>query len=212
MTARIDLAGHRFGNLLVVEQVARAPIKWKCICDCGSEKIVTSAALTKGQTRSCGCFRRKVLATSGVKHGMHGTGAWLSWSDMIKRCTNPRADAYKHYGGRGIKVCERWLEFANFYADMGARPQGMSIERRDVDGNYEPSNCEWMPLSDQANNKRRTVRVVLGGKEMSLSVACKQLGLNYNRIRDRIKTLGWTFERAISEPKKVNGTLYATGD
>jgi hypothetical protein len=209
MTAMRDWTGHRFGKLSVIELAARNPARWRCVCDCGNEKIAYAGDLVQRKIVSCGCFKREILATSGYKHGMHNSGAWQSWSDMIKRCTNPKADAYKHYGGRGIKVCDRWLEFVNFHADMGDRPSGMTLERQRVNEGYNPENCEWIPAKDQSLNTRRTVRVVLDGEEMALSAACKRLGLSYNRVRDRMKTLGWTFERAIAEPKKVNGTLYA---
>lgn len=128
---------------------------------------------------------------------------------QIRIATNPKADAYPHYGGRGIRVCDRWLEFAAFFQDMGPRPPGMTLERKDVNGNYEPKNCIWLSKPEQHNNRRNTIRVRLGGEEMALSVACKRLGISYARTRDRMKALGWSFEKAISEPKKVNGTIYA---
>lgn len=140
---------------------------------------------------------------------MTGTGAWHSWRDMVKRCSSPKSMHYRHYGGRGITVCEAWKTFEGFHADMGDRPAGMSIERDDVDGNYEPGNCRWIPHKEQHYNKRNTIFVEVDGEQICLSVACRKLGLSYNRVRDRIKTLGWSVEDAISEPKKINGTVYA---
>lgn len=211
----IEMAGLRYGHLLVLR---RAPSGrngrawWLCKCDCGTEKAVESQALRAGRVVSCGCFRAHVLRTSGVKHGQHGTGAWNTWADMMKRCTNPRSVAYRHYGGRGISVCEAWQTFEGFFADMGQRPEGMTLERKDVNGNYEPSNCVWLPAPEQVNNRRVTVRVSVGGQQMALSEACRHLGLSYSRTRERMKRLGWSFEQAIAEPKKVNGTMYATED
>jgi hypothetical protein len=132
---------------------------------------------------------------------MTGTGAWHSWRDMVKRCTWKNHEHYKSYGGRGITVCADWLSFEGFYASMGERPEGMSIERDNVNGNYEPGNCRWIPLPDQHHNKRNTIYVEIAGERICLSVACRRLGLNYNRVRDRIRRLGWSVEDAINKPK-----------
>lgn len=214
MSARKDMTGMRFGRLLV-----RAPAEskagaaaWECLCDCGAVKVVLGSEIRKGHVRSCGCFRRDVLSASGYKDGRTGTPEWRVWRDMLRRCEDSGVDAFKHYGARGIAVCERWHEFENFLADMGRRPAGMTLERADVDGNYEPSNCSWIPAGEQSRNTRRTVRVSLGGEELCLKVACGRLGISYQRTRDRMKVLGWTFERAANEPKKVNGTMYAQED
>lgn len=210
VSARVDHSGRRFGHLVAQQYLPKPAGKWRCLCDCGEVTMVGPSELVKGKTRSCGCYRREVLATSGFKHGGCGSPAWSSWRDMHKRCSNPRAEHFKDYGGRGITVCARWSDFANFLADMGERPAGMTIERSDVNGNYEPGNCEWLPSAQQANNTRRTIRVDLFGRSMSLAEACALLNVPYNRTRDRMKTLGWSFALAVSEPKKVNGTMYAT--
>lgn len=212
---KIDIFGQRFGRLTVLalsETSNRGRARWTCKCDCGNLKVIESQALRRGKVVSCGCFRAEVLASSGHKHGQHGTGAWNSWQDMRKRCTNPKSTAYADYGGRGIEVCPQWSTFEGFHADMGNRPAGMTLERKDVNGNYEPGNCVWIPQAEQVNNRRVTVRVTLDGEELALSVACKRLGLSYSRTRERMKRLGWAFERAIAEPKKINGTIYATED
>lgn len=97
----------------------------------------------------------EAFATGNIRHGLFHTRAWVSWNMMLQRCTNPKRDKYEYYGGRGIKVCERWLTFENFYADMGERPEGWSLDRMDVNGNYEPGNCKWATKKEQANNRRK---------------------------------------------------------
>lgn len=208
----IDLTGKTFGRLTVIGRAENGKsnnCQWLCRCACGSEKIIASTALRQGRTVSCGCYRKEILDADRTIHGMTGTPTWSVWRDMRKRCSNPKANSYKHYGGRGIGVAERWESFVNFVADMGIRPEGMSIEREDVNGNYEPGNCVWIPAPDQANNTRRSVFVDLDGETMCLKSACDSLGLSYSRVRDRMMKLGWTFEEAISEPKKINKTIYA---
>lgn len=180
-----------------------------CECDCGTAKVVLGSHLRRGKVVSCGCRKAEALSESRITHGMSGTGAWHSWRDMMKRCHSTKSEHYHDYGGRGITVCLDWHDFESFHAYMGDRPEGMSIERLDVNGNYEPGNCSWIPKIEQHYNKRNTIFVEIEGNKVCLSVACKQLGLSYNRTRDRIKTLGWSPEKALSEPKKINGELYA---
>lgn len=208
----IDLSGQTFGRFTVLERAGscrQSHALWLCKCLCGIEKVVSGAHLRKGAVKSCGCLRKEILADSRHKHGGANTPTWNVWRGMIKRCTSKNFSQFKHYGGRGIKVCYRWLEFPNFLSDMGERPEGASIERIDVNGDYEPENCKWIPLQEQPNNTRRSFVVELHGKSMCLRQACDSLGLKYARVRDRIQKLGWTFEQAIAEPKKVNGSLYA---
>lgn len=156
-----DLTGQRFGKLVVLE---RAPstsygdTRWWVRCDdpCGRETIVFSAALTRGQTKSCGQGHAGTHGQTGGRKGK-ASRTYQSWRSMIDRCFNPKRAKYADYGGRGITVCARWLVFENFYADMGDRPSGMSLEREDVDGNYEPGNCRWGTSREQSRNKRSTI-------------------------------------------------------
>jgi hypothetical protein len=156
-----DYSGRRFGLLLVVE---RAPnrgrwVQWRCRCDCGTEKIADAALLRTGHTQSCGCLRREVATDRMLKHGHNRANkpspTYHSWSAMIARCTNPKSSKYPDYGGRGIRVCDRWMEFANFLADMGERPPGMTLDREDNDDDYRPGNCRWTDATTQANNRRK---------------------------------------------------------
>jgi hypothetical protein len=158
-----SLAGQRFGRLLVLDRVPREPrasgqAKWRCLCDCENISIIGSNALRSGATQSCGCLRRDALVTRNTTHGLSGTRTYNSWCNMIRRCTHDNDPRYPEWGGRGITVCERWLDYPNFLADMGERPPGTTLDREDNDGNYEPGNCRWATPPEQMANRRNTVR------------------------------------------------------
>lgn len=149
-----EIAGKRFGRLVAVRRIgtdSRRSAIWECRCDCGRISFLRPLALNSGNTRSCGCLRLDVH----TKHGMWKDITYGSWRSMVYRCTNPRDRFWKRYGGRGIKVCARWLKSPiNFKSDMGPRPsRSFSIDRIDNDGNYEPRNCRWATSKQQANNK-----------------------------------------------------------
>ena len=153
----LDLTGKKFGRLLVLEPIGRnkrLEVLWKCRCDCGNETIVKTAFLTHGHTRSCGCLQREKVSAIMTKHGMTGSPEHKAWSDMLQRCENPHHKAFDYYGGRNIKVCERWHDFRNFFADMGKRPEGMTLDRTENDGNYSPENCKWVSWKEQVMNRR----------------------------------------------------------
>lgn len=136
-------------------------------------------------------------------HG-HTTGGFSpeyhSWSSMLQRCTNPKREAYKHYGGRGIAVCERWLSFDNFLADMGPRPEGLSLERENVHGNYEPVNCVWADRTTQARNSVQVVWVEIRGERKRLVEWCETIGISINTVRARVKKHGMTYADALTTP------------
>lgn len=162
-----DLTNKRFGRLFVVGishvTDGKKRAYWQTWCDCGMEKNIRADHLTSGVVQSCGCMRKERAAAAStlacLTHGMTGTQTYRSWSGMVQRCTNSKNPKYPDYGGRGVKVCERWLSFDNFLADMGASPQGYSIDRIDVNGNYEPSNCRWASAKTQRSNRRDSAKV-----------------------------------------------------
>lgn len=160
-----DITGHRFSRLTVIRishHDVRGQIHWLCRCDCGQEAIVNGYSLQSSYTRSCGCLRnektRERTIIRNYRHGQSKTALYRCWKEIIRRCTCPTSSSYKWYGKRGVSVCSRWLGkngFNCFAADMGPRPEGrFSIERLDVNGNYEPNNCIWIPHADQAKNRR----------------------------------------------------------
>jgi hypothetical protein len=158
MPAAIDITGQRFGRLVVLALHSRGkghvPDRfWACVCDCGKRAIVAGYNLRCGKTKSCGCLKLGNL--NQLTHGQRSNPAYNSWSNMLQRCLNSNDPAFVDYGGRGITVCERWRSFASFFEDMGPRQLNYSIERIDVNGNYEPANCKWIPLSEQPKNTRR---------------------------------------------------------
>lgn len=156
--------GERFGRLLIIEQVASDPRRgrrYRCLCDCGAEKILISSTLTQKSepTRSCGCLGRERRLAARTTHGnastRHRTPTYSSWAKMLGRVRATSGTYFQYYGSRGITVCERWLKFENFLADMGPRPPGRTLDRYpDNDGNYEPGNCRWATKSQQRCNQR----------------------------------------------------------
>lgn len=155
-----DITGQRFGRLVVVavhtraRRVPQTDTTWLCQCDCGRQRIVPRGSLVGGYTQSCGCLWRERITKHGQTTHYRFTGTYTSWKSMKRRCSDPNYHQFKDYGGRGITVCERWLTFENFFADMGQRPKGHSIERVDNNAGYSPENCVWIVSRDQHKNKR----------------------------------------------------------
>jgi hypothetical protein len=199
------MAGSRFGRYIVIERHGQdkgRSATWLCRCDCGTAKVVGGYSLRSGRTVSCGCYGKERVAAAMARRMTHGatdTPAYKSWGSMIQRCTNPNNPKFNRYGGRGITVCRRWLKFENFFADMGQRKRGHTLERKNVNGNYEPGNCVWIPAVDQAVNRTNNRSVTMNGKTRVLAEWCRELNLSYVAVRMRLHR-GWTEIEALTTP------------
>ena len=179
---RIDLTGERFGRLLALRYIGNR--RWWCRCDCGNEKDVYFSHLRQGRIVSCGCYQKQRAAEAQTTHGMSYTREFNSWRSMLERCSNKNNKQYKDYGGRGISVCARWQNsFENFYADMGPCPEGLTLERNDTNGNYEPSNCRWATRLEQSRNRR--CALLYDGK--TLKDLAKETGIPYGTLYGRFR-------------------------
>lgn len=209
-----QLIGLRYGRLLVLSRAgfnAYGTIRWKCICDCGAEKIVETGGLSTGSVRSCGCLRRDATAQRFTKHGATKGRKWSpefsAWQGMLGRCSD-HSKNFLWYGARGISVCPRWQEsFENFLADMGERPSSRhSLDRINNDGNYEPSNCRWATTVEQGNNRGNNHYLTYKGVEMTLTQAIRSAGniVDGPTCRYRIRR-GWPVDAAVETPPTRNG-------
>lgn len=201
--------GMRFGFLTTLSKAREnGRTYWEVICDCGARKKVQQGQIrgAKRPIKSCGCKRIELLRAAHLTHGQSLKGksehysTFVAWQSMIWRCNNKARADYKHYGGRGISVCQRWASsFQNFIDDMGPKPSQHSLGRIDNDGNYEPNNCRWETLSQQARNKRTNRVITYEGKSMTLVEWAEATGLNRDTISKRLEA-GWTVAQSITRP------------
>lgn len=173
-----------------------------CMCKCGIIRAYRAANLRKGNTKSCGCRQKEIVASLGTKHGMRGSPAYNSWATMKARCDNSKLPRYSDHGGRGITYCVRWKKFENFYADMGDRPSLLHTLDRfpDKNGNYEPSNCRWATPQEQANNTRRNHLITIDNKQDTLANWCRFYGIGHNAVVGRRLARGWKPIDALTTP------------
>lgn len=188
----VDLSNYRCGRLLALKPVRENGFrKWKCRCDCGRFVTVVTASLVSGKTQSCGCLHMEILTKSVTKHGMTKRGnlhpLFGTWWAMKQRCYDQNCASYKRYGARGITVCEQWRnDFATFVADMGSRPEGMTLERKDNNRHYGPDNCEWATRKRQAENRRTSKFFTHDGERLCVQDWAARLGVH-----------GWTLGRYL---------------
>jgi hypothetical protein len=193
-----NLIGQQFGRLTVIAfSHSDERAMWVCRCECGNEKLVASKLLTAGQTKSCGCLR-------GTHHqaaaGSARPRVYRIWQAMLNRCRNPNVQNYARYGGRGIRVCERWMSFENFFADMSDPPSpSHSIDRIEGDGDYEPGNCRWATEKEQQANRRCNRYVTHDGATRTLKEWSQLLGGSENIVSIRLRN-GWTELAAVTTP------------
>ncbi|OWV62580.1 hypothetical protein ATY75_12210 [Rhizobium sp. N122] len=210
MGFKIDITGERFANWSVLrfhESRGKLPY-WLCRCDCGTEKSVWAADLKRGVSKSCGCMTKKFISEASTKHGMSRHPAYGSWVYMRSRCENENDDGFSLYGGRGITVCERWGTFEAFWEDMGATwRKGLSIERLNVNGNYEPGNCTWATAKEQADNRRDSRLINTPAGPMKVDEASKKYGVPIPTLRSRIR-YGWTDPRKMVRPPRKTSRVY----
>jgi hypothetical protein len=198
MRRLIDLVGRKFGKLTVLERAqekSKGNTLWLCKCDCGNTSLVQGGSLRGEAVRSCGCLQKE----KATKHGMEGTSIYLVWASMKARCSDENKEFYKYYGGRGIAVCDRWKDFENFYADMGDRPEGLSLDRIDNNKGYSPDNCRWATNLQQRRNTRINTWLEFNGERRVLTEWAEIVNLSPATIRSRLRA-SWTVDKALSTP------------
>lgn len=199
-----NLTGMTFGQLTVLAFAGNRGDKavWRCRCFCGKEIVAYACNLSSGKSKTCGCVRDKATGDRSRKHGLSRSSEHNAWQHMRRRCFNKRDKSYRNYGGRGITVCDEWRDsFEAFYRDMGPRPSAQhSIERINVNGDYEPNNCRWATRKEQSRNTRRNFYVTFQGITATLAEHCERLGLRYGAIALRLRRYGWSIEDAFLTP------------
>ena len=202
----IDLTGQQFGKLTVVARannVGRQPA-WVCKCECGAIKVVTGSNLKHGNVRSCGCLWKEVVPANNkeqnTRHGESGSKLHKAWCSMRYRCHNPNCKSYKNYGGRGITICKEWDSYEVFrdWALANGFASDLSIDRIDVNGNYEPSNCRWVSAKTQSNNTRKNHYLTCAGETHTIAEWSAITGIKWQTIKARIN-MGWTVEDTLTK-------------
>jgi hypothetical protein len=207
-TPRKDRTGQVFGQWTVIADTGKTKggsSVYLVQCSCGNTRDIQVKRLTSGRSKSCGCYRTH-WPDCPRKHGKAGTATWKSWQGMLNRCRNANMKCYPKYGGRGIEVCERWHVFENFLADMGERPNGMTLDRIDGNGNYEPNNCRWATYSQQNRNKRDSVWIFFNGDIRTLDEISSITGVPRSTIDTRMRRR-FNIHEAVSMPTPMPGNL-----
>ena len=198
---KLDLTNLRFGRLVVLCESGKSKdgqICWKCMCDCGNLVTVTGGHLRSGHTKSCGCFFRESTSKRRRTHGNRNSRLYRIWSEMKGRCVNENCKAYKYYGGKGVTVCKEWFDsFQVFYdwaMDNGYQ-DNLTIDRIENDGNYEPSNCRWITLSEQQSNRSNNRRLKYDGETHNIKEWAEKYGVEYFKFYGELKAVGFDLLR-----------------
>jgi hypothetical protein len=196
----VELSGKTFGYLLVICRAEGnfAKPRWLCKCKCGKNLVVRGSDLRLGKSKSCGCYHVEKI----TKHGKSKSSTYASWISMIQRCENPKSEGFDLYGGRGITVCCRWRKsFELFLVDMGERPKGKSLDRKNINKGYYPKNCKWSTPKQQANNRRSCIYITYKGKTKTISQWARYFGVVEISLRSRLRK-GWSVKKAFETPYK----------
>lgn len=198
-------SGARFGRLAVLKVLGErrhGHVMVECVCDCGNHKDIMLSSLTSGKTTSCGCYKKEYMSNKNRTHNKSKTRLYSIWCDMKRRCHNPSNKRYENYGGRGIKVCDEWMDFLPFYewAIKNGYKDNLTIDRVDVNGDYTPENCKWSTAIEQQNNTTRNHFLTYNGQTMTLAEWERKTGIHRDVLKDRINKLHWTIERALTTP------------
>lgn len=209
-----SLIGKKFGRLTVVDNAGKSKYGgrlWLCECECGNKITVQTAQLNNGRKRSCGCLQKEKASEivllahkANQKYEVSSTSSLYSrWSNMLRRCTDSKDKCFNSYGGRGIRVCDEWQDFNNFadWAMANGYKKNLSIDRINVNGNYEPSNCRWVSMKEQGNNKQNTKYYEYNGEKKTLSQWSECYNINYKLLYERVVIEHWDLERALITPK-----------
>lgn len=208
MTNFKDLTGQKFGRLTVIKRVENdknGNSQWLCKCECGNEKIVRTNTLKRSESTSCGCLRNEKVKKANTKHGLNNSRIYHIWKGIKHRCNCRTSNGYKIYGGRGIKVCDEWIkDFKAFYdwSIENGYKDNLTIDRIDNNGNYTPNNCRWVTSKKQANNRSNNHIIVYKNERHTLSEWANIYDIPSRLLRDRIIRSNWSFEKAISTPKR----------
>jgi uncharacterized protein YkuJ len=200
-----DRTGERYGMLVAlrlheVRQGKQAQPVWLCRCDCGNEKPILGHSLQNGNTKSCGCVWK--TRPGSRRHGQSKSYTYTTWRAMKDRCYNPNCTSYRHYGGKGVKVCDEWQTYEGFVASMGERPKGMTLDRIDPDGDYEPGNCRWATARQQAGNLPHARRIEHEGKVYSTVAFAELMGVHPATLNWRIFQRGEDPHEAAEDIKR----------
>lgn len=203
---KLNMLGQRSGRLLVVEASlsVRGHAMWRCLCDCGNYVDKKGSALGRGDSTSCGCLTTEKRSDNAKTHGLSQTKTYWIWHNMKHRCADSDHPSWSNYGGRGITVCDRWLESVNnFIEDMGERPTGKTLDRIDGDKGYYKENCQWITHKQNCNKKRNTPLIFFKGESLTVSGWAEKLGIKQTTLNMRLKSYKWSVEDALTKPVRI---------